>query len=262
MHGHEAAKEQRIRLLKHPQVRGLSPCGESVDALRAMAAGREVVLPMFWGFRMLDADGALHDAERHTMQAFVELVASFGKHCQPVLILADEHAEHNGIDAAIWRPYYAAVQVRANELGLQVRYLSDIFRTLKLSRAKLAHRGSTLVERPSGQASFEAVILNGNEWSQLKRHSQHLCERFPSVFAAPRGESAKRKLYDPRALAYARFRAAEGRLLLPRLHEAFGDRPVLPVHVTGPESGRFGVRGLSIHAKDANDDYTVHIPWK
>jgi hypothetical protein len=260
---HVAANAARAKLLAHEQVRGVGGSQETFLALRAMARGRTVVLPLFWGFRKLeDGSPALQGSERHTMRAYLDLVAALGAHCRPLLILADEHARHNNIDEAIWRPYYAAVEQHAGTLGLRVRYLSDIFSALGLSGAALEEAGRALVERPSGTPKPGAIRLTGNEWSQLKRHAEHLCKRFPGQFPLPCGESQKRALYDPRALAYARFRAAEGRLLLPRLPQAFDGVPVLPVHVTGPESERFGVRGLAILARDEHGANTVHIPWK
>jgi len=147
-------------------------------------------------------------------------------------------------------------------LRLQVRYLSDIFKSLGICSAGLEEAGRLLVERPRGEKREGAIRLTGDEWSQLKRHAEHLCKRFPEQFPPPRGESKKRALYDPRALAYARFRAAEGQILLPRLTRAFDGAAVLPVHVTGPESERIGVRGLAIMAKDEHGANTVHIPWK
>jgi hypothetical protein len=227
-----------------------------------MAAGKPVLLPLFWGFRALRKDeNTLHAAERNTMRAYLQLVQQLGPHCQPLLILADVHAEHNGISKPTWRAYYATVEEHAAALGLQVRYLSSILASLSLSAETLEQQGKELVERPSGATRVGAVRLTGKEWSQLKLQAEHLCKRFPEQFPVPEGESKRRALYDPRALAYARFRAAEGRLLLPRLPEAFA-RPVLPVHVTDPANERIGVRGLAIHARDAADANTVHIPWK
>ena len=254
---------QQEKLLSLPLVRGLGGSDLTLAPLRAMAAGRTVHLPLFWGFRALDpGQSGLHAAEVNTLRAYIDMVRSLGKHCQPVLLLADAHAAHNGIPSTIWAPYYAAVARQADGMNLRTVMLSSVMATLGMTAQTLGAHGRTLVLRPREARTAGATLLSPEDWSQLKLQSRHLCERFPQVFAKPVGEKAKRALYEPRALAYVQLRAAEGRHLLPALKGCFDGQPVLPVHLSDPGTERLGVHGLHIYAMDADNVRQVAIPWK
>lgn len=256
---HEAQREKKKSL---PLVRGLGGCELTSAAVRALTAGKTVHLTLFWGFRALDpARPGLNAAEADTLRAHVAMAHALGEHCKPVLLLADSHAEHNGIPKKIWEPYYRVVAQHAADAGVRTVMLSSIMATLDITPAALAARGPALVLRPNDPATPGASVLTGVEWRRLKMQAEHLCKRFPEVFPAPKGEKAKRTLYDTKALAYVRLRAAEGRQLLPALKNCFGGEAVLPVHVSDPATERLGVHGLHIYTMDENQKPKVGIPW-
>lgn len=255
--------EQQEKLLSLPLVRGLGGSDLTLSPLRALAAGRTVHLTLFWGFRALVPEQpGLNAAEVNTLRAYIDMARSLGKHCKPVLLLADAHAAHNGIPSTIWAPYYAAVAQQAAAMGLSTEMLSSVMAKLGMTAQRLGEHGKTLVLRPREARTAGATLLSPEDWSQLKLQSRHLCERFPQVFAKPVGEKARRALYESRALAYVQLRAAEGCHLLPALKGCFDGQPVLPVHLSDPSTERLGVQGLHIYAMGVDNVRQVAIPWK
>ncbi|SMP74683.1 hypothetical protein [Noviherbaspirillum suwonense] len=260
---HTPHAPQREKILGLPLVRGLGGDALTSSALRALTAGRTVHLAMFWGFRsLLPAEQGLNAAERNTLRGFLDMAQSLGAHCKPVLLLADAHAAHNGIPAALSAPYYDVVASQAKGLGLRTVMLSSIMASLGMTPQQLAGQGKALVLRPGQAGGPGATALTPDEWRQLKLQSRHLCARFPQVFPKPSGEKAKRALHESRALAYVQLRAAEGRHLLPALKACFGGESVLPVHLSDPATERLGVHGLHVYAMNADNERQVAIPWR
>ena len=244
-------------------VRGLGGSELTSSAVRALTAGKTVHLTLFWGFRALDpTEPGLNAAEANTLRAHVAMARALGEHCNPVLLLADAHAVHNGIPQTIWKPYYDAVAQLAAELGVRTIMLSSILTTLGIASTALAEHGRALVLRPGAPRQTGVYVLSGDQWCQLKLQSRHLCERFPQVFTKPVGAAAKNKLYEPRALAYIRLRAAEGCFLLPVMKTFFNGDAVLPVHVSDPATEQMGVYGLHIYGMDGQNQPQKSIPWR
>lgn len=254
---------QREKILSLPLVRGLGGSDLTASSVRALTTGKTVHLTLFWGFRALVSPGLeLNAAEMNTMRAYIDMAKSLGKHCKPVLLLADAHAVHNGIPQTIWEPYYAAVAKQAAELGLRTVMLSGVMAKLHITPQMLGEQGKALVRRPAQARQPGLTVLTPDDWRQLKLQCRHLCQRFPQAFSKPAGEKAKRELYESKALGYAQLRAAESRLLLPALKACFDGEAVLPVHLSDPATERLGVHGLHIYAIGADNACQIGIPWK
>lgn len=273
-------------------------------ALKHMSEDGKGTFPIMWGFRQYHPGEELLAQEINTLKTFAgmfrEGLGELGIEARTPVILADRHAEHNGVPAdgpEGYQPYYEKVKAEAEKLGLPTAWLSDIFDKLNTSSHKIAERGEQLIrkrdkdldpvlENPKAAQSNPAAqrllmlantpgtkehrlkviptTLTDKEYFALKGQRRKMVERYPDTHRELLKASSRVReaAYGKAGVEYAQFRAGEGQLLLPNLNKYFETRGVLPVHVAEPEAAKIGVRGLNIFSKDKHGHNVANIPWK
>lgn len=272
------------------------------NALKAMVHEKKGTFPIMWGFRHYTPDEPLTEKEIHTLRAYARMfdgLRKLGIDVETPLILADIHAEHNGIfpdGPEGYREYYLKVQEEADKLGIPSVWLSDILIKLNLTPHKIAQHGETLIRKrtdldealESPQADIpgtpenklktlaytpgtkeyqerQVPTLTNEEAACFKNQAKHMASRYPKTHADVLSQSDRRKneIFSARGIKYAQFRRSESVLVLPYLNRFFNTKGVLLVHVADPKSGRnIGIIGLCIFSKDANNQNVANIPWK
>ncbi|RJF96832.1 hypothetical protein D3870_20840 [Noviherbaspirillum cavernae] len=253
-------QELKRTLRKSELFRGMTKSATTDEALAAIVRNGKGAMPMFWGFQ--DA-AQISDSGVNSMKAFKALGETTGI-IEPVLILADLHAEHNQIPADMAKTYYAAAREKADELKIKTVTLSEIYAKLGVTTDDIADLGKTLIQGPKGDAP-DIPRLDGDYMGKLKQQAKSLCNRYPDVFKSvlegKKTNKEKDAFFSEKGLHYAQYRAGEEEILR-RLPEFFGHEGVLPTHVGDPASSeKIGVKGLFIKAMDKDNKVTINIPW-
>lgn len=285
----------------NPKTYPIDNSKDTFNALKAMCEEKKGTFPIMWGFRQYTPGESLSDKEMHTLKTFAEMfegVKKLGIEVHTPLMLADSHAEHNGVlkeGPEGFQAYYDKVKEEAEKLGLPTVWLSNIFDTLQITSHDIEEHGKQLIRKreqldialekpeanipgtPENDLKKQAktpgteeyrlrniTTLTDKEFAAFKGQRRNMVMRYPQTNAEflKQSNRIKEASYGQKGVEYAQFRAGEGEMLLPNLSKYFATKGVLPVHVAEPEAAKIGVRGLSIHSKDKDNNNVANIPWK